>query len=182
MTELIDKAVSVLKQGGVIAYPTEYCFGLGCDPRSQRAVQRILDIKNRLVEQGLILIAADIFQVKNYADLDAALMQSQIEESWPGPVTWTLPCQPDTPSWIKGKHNSVAMRVTAHDLCSQLCKQYGDAIVSTSANRHGQPAMLSAEGVISQMSDEVDYIIEAQVGGAKQASQIKDSMTGDILR
>lgn len=182
MTDLIGSAVSALRQGGVIAYPTEYCFGLGCDPANEQATQRILDIKNRSVEQGLILIASDVEQVRVYADLNSSSLQTQVMDSWPGPTTWVLPCQSETPKWVTGKHASVAMRVTAHTMSSQLCEQFGGAIVSTSANRHGQPALLESELVINEMGAEIDYVIRAKVGDAQQASQIKDSMTGEILR
>lgn len=182
MTDIIGQALTVLRQGGVIAYPTEYCFGLGCDPMNQSAVQRILQIKKRKVDKGLILIAADVSQVKIFADLNATSRQAEILASWPGPVTWTLPVRPNTPNWICGNHSSIAMRVTAHGLSSQLCQQFGGAIVSTSANRQGHPEFVNAIQVVNEMAAEVDYIVNAEVGGAQQASQIKDSMTGNILR
>ncbi len=172
----------MLLQGGVIAYPTEYCFGLGCDPSNQNAVQRILDIKRRSVDQGLIMIAANLVQVNAYADVQASPLSEEILASWPGPFTWTLPTLENVPNWVKGKHDSIAMRVTAHKLSSQLCHKYGGAIISTSANRHAQPALLSAATVAHVMGEEVDYIIDASVGGAKQASQIKDGISGAILR
>ena len=182
MIELIEQAVSVIRQGGVIAYPTEHCFGLGCDPTNQQAVQRILEIKNRSVEQGLILIASKQSQVQIYADIDASPLKADILASWPGPVTWTLPVRSSTPIWISGKHQSIAMRVTSHHFSSQLCEEFGGAIVSTSANRHGQTALLSNDQVSNQMQNEIDYIVDAPVGGANQPSQIKDSMTGAVLR
>lgn len=182
MTELIKQAVSVLQQGGVIAYPTEYCFGLGCDPTNKDAVQRILDIKNRSVAQGLILIAADTEQVKVFADIQASPLQSEILASWPGPVTWTLPTLSTTPHWISGEHSTIAMRITAHKLSSQLCQQFSSAIVSTSANRHGQPEVRNADQVVSHLGNDIDYIVNSPVGDATQASKIKDGMTGAVLR
>lgn len=182
MTKNIQTAVSVLQRGGVIAYPTEYCFGLGCDPNNQAAVERILKIKRRAVEQGLILIASDLSQISEYADLDATPLREQILHSWPGAVTWTLPAQSQVPSWIVGQHSSIAMRLTAHTHSVAICDGFGHAIVSTSANRHAQAALLSAEQVDNEMGSEVDYIVYADVGGAQAASQIRDAMTGEILR
>ena len=182
MTEMISQAVSLLRKGGVIAYPTEFCFGLGCDPLNKAAVERLLKIKHRSIDQGLILVAANQSQVDEYADLDASPIKNEILLSWPGAVTWTLPARSQAPAWLKGQHPSIAMRVTAHALCSQLCQQFGHAIVSTSANRHGQAALLSAEQVLIEIGEEVDFIIEAQVGGAKQASTIRDGVSGKTLR
>lgn len=182
MTDLIEQAVKVVRDGGVIAYPTEYCFGLGCDPMNTKAVRRILRIKNRAAEQGLILIAADLQQVVEYADIEASPITEKILQSWPGPVTWTLPALGHVSDWIKGMHSSIAMRVTGHVLSAAICRQFGHAMVSTSANRHTQAALRSAAEVAAEMGGEIDYIVAADVGGAQRASQIRDGLTGAILR
>ena len=179
---IVKRAASVLQQGGVIAYPTEYCFGLGCDPRNITAVQRIITIKQRKASQGLILLAGNSDQVSEYSDINALSLKSQILESWPGPVTWTLPARQGVSQWLRGTHPSIAMRITAHQLCVQLCLEFGHAIVSTSANRHNEAALLNAVEVVAEMGDEVDYVLPADVGGASKASQIRDGLSGEILR
>ncbi len=182
MTTIISQAVKVLNQGGVIAYPTEYCFGLGCDPLNQDAVSRVLKIKGRSSDQGLLLIAADLTQVFQYADLNISPIQDQIVLSWPGPVTWTLPARDSAPKWLTGKHSSIAMRITAHQSSVKVCQEFGQAIVSTSANRHSQPALLTAQDVEMEMGSEIDFILRSNVGNAQQASTIRDGMTGATLR
>lgn len=182
LSQTIDKAVNHLVKGGVIAYPTEHCFGLGCDPLNEDAVHRILAIKQRNVAQGLILIAASIDHVEQYACLQEAPLVKKVESTWPGPNTWLLPKQTNTPAWLSGEHQSIAMRVTAHSLGQKLCQQFGGAIVSTSANRHGQPALLSAAQVEQEMGGELDYIIAADVGGDAHPSIIRDAITGEQLR
>lgn len=184
-TMSVSTAADLMRAGGVVAYPTEYCFGLGCDPRNEHAVQRILSIKQRSVEQGLILIAAELEQVHNYAELDQLPTIAEIKQSWPGPVTWVLPALADTPPWITGQHKSVAMRVTAHALCQSLCIEFGGAIVSTSANRHGQPAAVSVQEVARQLGDEVDLILDGPLANDdsnRSSSSIRDARSGETLR
>ena len=182
MQTLLDNAVGVLNNGGVIAYPTEFCFGLGCDPRNTKALKKLLDIKRRKVEQGVILIACELSQVEHYAEFEDLPKAAEIKASWPGPNTWLLPAKGNVSEWVRGKHSSVAMRIPKHDFCLALCDQFGHAIVSTSANRHGQAAMLSAQEVEKELGGELDYIVDSAVGGAAHASRIKDALSGETLR
>jgi len=185
MNNSVEQAVAVLRMGGVIAYPTEYCFGLGCDPRNESAVQRILTIKQRDVAQGLILVAADMNQVADYATLQGLDRLDQIKASWPGPNTWVLPTTTQTPTWISGQHCSVAMRVTAHPLVKSLCQRFEGAVVSTSANRHGEPSLMSASKLASNMGDEVDFILDGELSESpteRSASNLYHAITGEVLR
>lgn len=182
MQEQIAYAVEVLNRGGVIAYPTESCFGLGCDPQNQAALKKLLVIKNRSVEQGFILIASELEQIEQYADLQASPMLSRIRESWPGFRTWLLPTRIDVSDCLRGKHQTIAMRLTDNDVCKQLCQLFGGAIVSTSANRHGQSALMTAADVSREMGTEIDFVFDAAVGGATQASSIYDGITGKQIR
>lgn len=187
ITNSIKQAASVLKNGGVIAYPTEYCFGLGCDPQNHLAIERLLKIKQRQAEQGLILVASDVLQVDQYVEFSnstkiSAPRKAQIKQSWPGPNTWILPARSDVSQWVRGQHEGVAMRISAHSICQALCEEFGGAIVSTSANRHGQPALLNADEVRADMQSELDFIIDAPVGGANKPSTIRNGLTGQLLR
>jgi len=180
--EIIENAACALRAGGVIAYPTEYCFGLGCDPNNVEAVQRLLAIKQRKAEQGLIVIAANIEQAECYVDVECSPLLTEIRASWPGPNTWILPARETVSTWVKGKHAGVAVRVTANIISQQLCQAFGGAIVSTSANRHGQDALLEASSVETEMGSELDFIVKKPVDGAKAASTIRDGITGQKLR
>lgn len=182
LSDTIRLAVTALKIGGVIAYPTEYCFGLGCDPMNEPAIQRLLKIKKRQPEQGVILIASSIKQVEAYVDLQSSPILNDILASWPGPSTWVLPARPHVSNWVKGKHSGVAVRVTDNMVSKELCVHYGGALVSTSANRHGESALLTAEAVSNEMGAELSYVLNQLVGGAKTASTIRDGMTGKQLR
>ncbi len=178
----LDQATSVLKNGGIVAYPTEYCFGLGCNPKNIDALKRLLAIKNRKAEQGVILIAADTDQVNQYAMLSGLTREPEIRASWPGPNTWILPAHDDVSFWVKGLHSGIAMRIPEHNFCLALCNQFGHPIVSTSANRHGQASLLSAQQVEQELGDDLDFIVSLNVGGATKASTIRDAMTGKVLR
>lgn len=178
----LTRAVEILRAGGVIAYPTEYCFGLGCDPRNQHSVERLLEVKQRAATQGVILIAANLTQVEDYAELDGLRKLERIQASWPGPNTWLLPAKPHVPTWVRGKHTTIAMRIPGHALSQALCRDFGHAIVSTSANRHGQPALLTTESVVAELGEELDFVLDAPVGGAASASTIRDAISGEILR
>lgn len=185
LSQQVAEAVRVLHAGGVIAYPTEYCYGLGCDPQDQQAVERILTIKGRAAAQGLILVGADVAQVEQYAEFNGLKTRAAILQSWPGPTTWVLPKRDLTPQWISGDHASVAMRVSAYTLVTSICAGFGGAIVSTSANRSGQPALLSADSVAEEMSAEVDYIVAGDLGerdSTQAASKIFNGITGKQLR
>lgn len=132
-SEAVAHAVAVLKNEHVIAYPTEAVFGVGCDPDSETAVMRLLELKQRPVEKGLILIAASFEQLKPYID-DSRLSDSQREaifSCWPGPVTFVFPARPETPRWLTGRFDSLAVRVTNHPLVIELCEAYGKPLVST---------------------------------------------------
>ena len=182
MKNQIENAVDALRAGGVIAYPTEYCFGLGCDPRNIDALVRLLKIKQREKEQGVILLASMLDQVSEYANLDDLEHVTQIINSWPGPNTWLIPAKASVSSWVRGKHSSVAMRISAHPVCLSLCTEFAHPIVSTSANRHRQNALLTAHDVRKEFADELDFIVDAPVGNATSASIIRDAVSGERLR
>src|SRR5438128_401563 len=133
MPASLKHAVEVLRQGGVVAYATEYCFGLGCDPMNERAVDKLLRVKRRPRHKGLILIAASIDQLSPYVKETPP----QVAATWPGPHTWLLDPRRVVPRWLTGAHERIAVRVTSHPQAAGLCAAARMAIVSTSANRAG---------------------------------------------
>lgn len=179
----IEHAVNALRRGGVIAYPTEAIFGFGCDPQNMIAVQRVLDIKQRSVDQGLLLIAADFAQIASYiaSDCPAAALELA-QASWPGPHTWVFPASERAPTWITGDHGSIALRVTAHPVAAALCRAFESPLVSTSANRHGTaPARTSAQ-VEQDFAALVDAIVTGAVGQSENPTTIRDALSGEWLR
>lgn len=180
----INQAVTALEQHLVIAYPTEAVFGLGCDPLNEGAVQRLLEIKQRPVEKGLILIAANYEQLRPYIDeskLTAQQLQ-RIKATWPGPVTWVMPARDTVPKWLTGQFDSIAVRVSAHSTVQQLCLAFGHPITSTSANLSGMPPCKDAGEVTCQLGSELGAIVDASVGDLAKPTTIKDALTNEVYR
>ncbi|SEQ38251.1 L-threonylcarbamoyladenylate synthase [Ectothiorhodospira magna] len=175
-------AAALVRKGGVIAYPTEAVFGLGCDPRDETAVHRLLHIKQRRPDQGLILIGADLTQLAPFLLPVDERLQEQAMTTWPGPCTWLWPAQPDTPRWLTGIHDTLAVRVTDHPLAAALCRAAGMALVSTSANLSGHPPGRSADAVDAALGEWLDGILEGATGGRENPSQIRDLQTGRQIR
>lgn len=178
----ITRAVSALQQGGLIAYPTESVFGLGCDPDKLDAVQRILELKQRCPDQGLILVASSFEQLEHYLQPVDADVQQRVFASWPGPYTWLWPVREGVSKFLRGQHSTLAVRVSAHPVVQALCQTFGKAIVSTSANPTGKiPARTPAE-VRQYFNDKLDYIIDAEVGESARATEIRDVLANTVIR
>ncbi len=171
-----------LEAGGVIAYPTEAVYGLGCDPLNARAVLRLLELKQRPMEAGLILIAADISQIEPFLEPLSPALRRSVCATWPGPITWLLPARPETPEWLRGRHQTLAVRVTAHPGCAALCRAFGGALVSTSANPRGALPARNKLQIHRYFNDSIDYLVPGPLGQSLRPSEIRDARTGDILR
>lgn len=182
ITRDVSSAAAVVRQGGILAYPTEAIYGLGCDPHNELAVHRLLHIKHRKMDKGLILIAAEFQQLAPFLRPVDVKLSSRAMETWPGPVTWLWPCRPDAPRWITGRHKTLAVRVTDHPLAAQLCREAGFALVSTSANRSGETPCRTSESVEDALGPVLDMILDGETGGRDQPSQIRDLVTGTIVR
>jgi L-threonylcarbamoyladenylate synthase len=180
----LKDVVAALRAGGVVAYPTEAVYGLGCDPHDRRAFDRLFAIKRRPPAQGVLLIAADLDQILPYIDKAAvpADAMSRVLATWPGPNTWIFPRAASVPAWLAGAHAGIALRVTAHEPAAALCRAFGGALVSTSANRHGEPPARSAAEVKASLGDEIDAILNAPVGGLERPTPIRDAITGASVR
>lgn len=180
----LDDAATLLQRGGVLAYPTEAVFGLGCDPHDAAAFERLFALKRRSPSQGALLIAADFAQVERYIDTDKITDEilQQARNSWPGPHTWIFPRSAKVPAWVVGEHAGIALRITAHEPAAALCRAFGGALVSTSANPHGEPPARSTRTVESYFGDALDGLLDAPLGGQSSPSVIHDALSGAIIR
>jgi L-threonylcarbamoyladenylate synthase len=179
-----EKALKALQQGEVIAYPTEGVFGVGCDPDNSSAIQKLLDLKQRPKEKGLILIASSYEQLLPYID-ESQLTKQQIDtvhQSWPGPVTWVMPCSDKVSGWVSGQFDSIAVRVTDHPLVQKMCNAFGKPLTSTSANLTGEPSCMTTAEVEQQLGDKLVAILEGKTGGRDKPSEIRDAKTLKVLR
>ena len=177
---LANKIKEVINHGGIIAYPTESVYGLGCDPFNEQAVKKIFSLKGREENKGLILIASSWHQINELVapsgNFELAL------STWPGPVTWLFQCSEKVPVWLNGNKNTIALRITAHPMASAICEMLDKAIVSTSANLAGEKPARTAAEVYQIFGDAIDLIIEGEVGDLKQPTPIRDVQTGNYLR
>jgi L-threonylcarbamoyladenylate synthase len=170
-----------LKRGGLIAYPTESCYGLGCDPRNPRALQRLIRLKGRGAAQGLLLIADHLKRLRPFMRPLPAADLARLQRSWPGPVTWVVPAAAACPPLLTGGRATIAVRVTAHPDAARLCRSLGMALVSTSANRHGKkPAKTAAE--CRRIFGTRVRVIAGRIGQRRRPSTLIDLATGTILR
>ncbi|HEX7079792.1 MAG TPA: L-threonylcarbamoyladenylate synthase [Gammaproteobacteria bacterium] len=178
----VKRAARCVRAGGVVAYPTEAVYGIGCLPDDAEAVRRVLRIKRRSWRKGVLLVGANVEQLARYAVIDASPHLEEILASWPGPHTWVLPARRRTPAWITGGRRTVAVRLTAHSISRALCCRAGSALVSTSANRSGRPPLRSALAVRRALGAELDDVLDGPLGGLSSPTTIRDGMTGRVLR
>lgn len=178
----LHAAARVVRSGGIVAYPTEAVFGLGCNPRNERAVRKLLAIKRRPAHKGLILIAADLAQLEPFLRPLAPADHARIAATWPGPYTWLIPARHATPHWLRGRHDTLAVRVTAHPVAAALCRICGYPLVSTSANLSRRPPARTALAVRQQMGRALDYVLAGPTGGAAQPTEIRELRTGKLVR
>ncbi|MGI9323564.1 MAG: L-threonylcarbamoyladenylate synthase [Pseudomonadales bacterium] len=170
-----------IRGGGVIAYPTEGVWGLGCDPANPFAVQRILKLKNRAWQQGLILIASELEYFAPYLEnLPPDIVPNLLD--WPEATTYLVPDNGLAPEWILGEHDTLALRLTKHPVAAALSSLIAGPLVSTSANPAGSPAALSALEVRRYFGDQVDLIVPGALGSSKGPSEIKHLLSGQVMR
>ena len=181
MYQHLLSAAHIIQSGGVVAYPTESVYGLGCDPFSRTAVMRLLAIKQRPEHKGLILIGADLEQLAPHVVLDAR-QHEQLGREWPAPRTYLVEAGPSVPAWVTGKHRKVAIRVPDHPLARELCRLVGHPIIPTSANLSGRPSTRNRFQVARQLGDRLDFIVSGACDRASKPSTIIDLESGQTLR
>ena len=175
-------AVSRLRAGHVIAYPTEAVYGLGCDPTDESAVRKLLLLKDRHESAGLVLIASDFSQLRPWiSEVEDQLIEKAMQ-TWPGPVTWLFPRAADVPDFVAGQHSTIAVRITAHQPSRELCKAFGSALISTSANPTSAEPARSAEQVQKYFGSSLAGILAGQLGSGGKPSEIRDLISGNIIR
>ena len=181
-SKAFQQAVHCLLSGQIIAYPTEAVYGLGCDPYHTPALERLLQIKERDQAQGLILIGSTFKQFGDFIRPLEPPVYKKVMRHWPGPITWLLPASANCPTLLRGDHDTIAVRLSAHSLCQALCQTCQMPLVSTSANKHGQAPARTALEVQQQLGKQIDFILDGPTSGNTQASEIWDARTNQRLR
>ena len=180
----VAQGASSLKQGKVIAYPTEAVYGLGCCPRNEKALSDLLHIKQRVPNKGMILIASEIAQILPFIDLSSVPEEKwqKIQKRWPGPYTFVFPASAEVHSLVKGQYTTVAVRVTAHTVAKQLCEAFGGAVVSTSANISQDAPLRTAQAVFDLFGQHIAGVVEGSVGDLSKPTSIQNAVTDEIYR
>jgi len=177
----IRYALHCVRQGGVIAYPTETVYGLGCDPLCSDAVDTINRLKGRDASKGLILLASDLHQLDALIDVpdrnDRATILAEHEAT-----SWIVPARSTAPRWITGKHRTMAIRITSHPLVIRLCDQLGHALVSTSANPARKKPALNQLQLHRYFDGLVDAMLTSNHNCSGRPSKIRVLKSRELLR
>jgi len=176
-----QKIARLIRQGGLVACPTEAVWGLSCDPWNAQAVARLLELKQRPLKKGLILVAASQAQFDFLLQDLPQHWQQKLKQSWPGATTWLVPQQGRLPYWISGGREKVALRVTAHPPLAALCAQTGP-LLSSSANPSGHPPARSRLRLAQYFHGELDGVLHGELGARRNPSKICDLESGAVIR
>jgi L-threonylcarbamoyladenylate synthase len=177
-------ALETFQQGGILAYPTEAVFGLGCDPDNDGAIEKLLMIKSRAVDKGLILLAGDYRQLLPYIN-ECKIPQDKrlaILSRWPNGITQLVAKNANTSRLLTGRFDTIAVRVTSQPDVVALCLATNKPIVSTSANLSGKPPAKTWQGIPNELANKIDFIIKGKTLGFDQPSTIIDALSGDVIR
>lgn len=178
-----NQIVEKLKQNQVVAYPTEAVFGLGCNPNSEQAVRKLLALKNRSEEKGLILIAPEWHFLQPYVD-ESRLSDVELQrfhQPSENAITWIMPAKNNVPAYLKGQFDSIAVRLCKIPAVVELCHATGFALTSTSANLTGLPPCRTANEVMAQFGNDFP-VLDMLTGRKNNPSEIRDIFTQQILR
>jgi L-threonylcarbamoyladenylate synthase len=178
----LSMARRALRGGGVVAYPTEAVWGLGCDPANRHALLKILDLKGRDAGKGLILVAADMQQLAALLDPLSTEQRELLASTWPGPTTWLIPHHHLVHPLVHGRFASVSVRVSRHPGVAALCRAFGGPVVSTSANPQGREPARDALTVRRYFNAGIDYLLAGAVDKAAKPSEIRDLASGRVIR
>lgn len=183
----LHHAMEALASSGIIAYPTEAVYGLGCDPFCADAVYQLLALKQRPWQKGLILVAANMQQIAPLLKNLPPHLITRLANSWPGPTTWVIPDPGHVmPKWVRGQHDSVAIRISSHPIVQQLCESWGAPLVSTSANYSGEVSMRTDLQLRKRQQrgqwEALNFIVSGKSLGHKNPTMIKDLVSGEIMR
>ena len=173
MQNMYHEAIQTLKSGGVLLYPSDTIWGLGCDVRNEQAIERILELKNRPVNKGLILLISKMEQLSEYVEQVPEIAWDLVEFA-EDPLTVIYPKGKNVSPLLLGPEGSIAIRLLKDEFCKGLVYRYQRGIVSTSANLSGEPSPLNFAGIAPSIVAGVAGILKnpAGEGAVKKASKI----------
>ena len=180
LEQQVEKGIRILKKGGIIAFPTDTVYGLGCDAFRLRAVERVYEVKRRPRHLPFPLLLSDISQATAVAKPLSGIALSLARRFWPGALTLVLPKSDSLPLYLSSG-GTVAVRIPGHPICLALIQGIGSPLVGTSANISGSYSALTANEVEEQLGDAIDFIIDGGKCPGGNESTIVD-VTGAVPR
>ncbi|MHB8789815.1 MAG: L-threonylcarbamoyladenylate synthase [Desulfobulbaceae bacterium] len=156
----IERAVSLLRAGGIVAFPTETYYGLGVDPLSEDGLVRLFQVKDRPALKPVLVLVADLEQVGLLAREISPTARTLMDRFWPGPLTLVLPARTELSPHLTGGTGTVGVRLSPHPVASELLRTFGGPLTATSANRSGHVPAVTAEEVRLAFGSEVDMILD----------------------
>ncbi len=156
----VDRAVEILKAGGLVALPTETVYGLAADAENELAVRRIFAAKGRPSTHPLIVHLGEVHQISQWARSVPLAAEQLAAAFWPGPLTLVLPRSKRASDIITGGQDTVALRVPNHPLALAVLREFGGGLAAPSANKFGHLSPTTAQHVLSELGDEVDLIFD----------------------
>lgn len=179
----IERGITILRQGGLVAYPTDTVYGLGASLKLPQSVARIYEVKGRSPNSPLPLLLADVSQIAEVAGKVPPSAWCFIRNFFPGALTLILSKSSSVPAVITGGGNSVAVRIPDHPVPVALIKGLGVPIVGTSANISGRPSPLTAEEVSAQLGGKIDLIIDGgRCPGGKESTIVDVTGETPVIR
>jgi len=170
--DAISKAAVIIRGGGVVVYPTETVYGLGCDPSDSEAARRICSIKGRF-SKPLPLACADLEEARRIVDFDQ-VAERVARRFWPGPLMLILPAKKRYSDWVTFGSHTLGVRVPSHNVARRLALLSGGVIVSTSANKSGKPPPRRAREAADDIGNHVDLILDGGPSNLIQPSTVLD--------
>jgi len=158
--EAIERAVSVLRRGGLVAFPTDTVYGVGAIAFNPQAVARIYEVKGRPRSKAIPLLLTDAADLPLVAESIPPLAERLAERFWPGPLTLVLHKRAIVPDVVTAGGDTVAVRVPDHPVARALIAALGTPLAATSANRSGEPSPVTAEEVLAQLGGRIDLILD----------------------
>jgi L-threonylcarbamoyladenylate synthase len=170
----IDEAVAILKNGGVIAFPTETFYGLGADARNDEAIEKIFGIKGRDFKNPILVVIGDRGQLDAFAADIPAEARKLMDRFWPGPLTIVFRATPSVSPKLTAGTGKIGIRLTSHPIAREISKGLGEPVTATSANLSGAPECSSAAEVLSQLQGRIDGVVDGGHTPGGKGSTIVD--------
>jgi L-threonylcarbamoyladenylate synthase len=172
----IEEAADLLKQGHIIAFPTDTLYGVGVDPFNSAAIEQLYQVKERVADKGIPILLADISDLEKVAQDISNLAQSLIEQYWPGPLTLIVPRHPRLPAMLS-PNEGIAVRIPDHAISRAFIRAAGGIVATSSANHSGEQPARNAAEAYRVMNGQISAVLDGGSVQHGQGSTVLDCMS-----